>query len=127
MTIEQHLAQLQPDFAAHLRDKWNAMQMAADLDDLDIKIVCSRRSQKEQAALYAKGRTKPGPKVTWTLKSRHLDGNAVDLGLFRKGVYMDASNYARTYRVYLKIWKILQQPRLKWLGNVGDPCHFEWI
>ena len=126
MTIEQHLDKLNPEFAAYLRSKWNAAQMAADLDDLDIKIVCSRRTAKQQAALYAKGRTAPGPKVTWTLNSRHLDGNAVDLGLFRKGVYMDEGNNALTYRVYLKIWKVWKHPRMKWLGNVGDPCHFEW-
>jgi peptidoglycan L-alanyl-D-glutamate endopeptidase CwlK len=126
MTIEQHLAQLQPDFAAHLRVKWIAAQMVADADDVDIKIVCSLRSQAEQAKLYAQGRTIPGPRVTWTLRSKHSTGNAVDFGLFRDGRYMDAIDNTLCYKVYQKISKVLAHPQLTWLGHVGDPCHFQW-
>lgn len=35
-------------------------------------IVFTGRTQQEQADLYAQGRTKPGPKVTWTLDSKHV-------------------------------------------------------
>jgi len=42
-------------------------------------VVEGLRSHERQAELYAQGRTKPGPKVTWTMKSKHLDGRAVDL------------------------------------------------
>lgn len=37
------------------------------------------RAEKDHADMYAQGRTKPGPKVTWTLNSNHCSGNAVDL------------------------------------------------
>lgn len=35
-------------------------------------LTCTHRTEKEQAELYAQGRTKPGPVVTWLKKgSRH--------------------------------------------------------
>ncbi len=37
------------------------------------------RSAKRQAELWAKGRTAPGPKVTWVTHSNHQDGHAVDI------------------------------------------------
>jgi len=42
-------------------------------------VVEGLRTKERQAALYAQGRTKPGPKVTWTMNSKHIDGKAVDL------------------------------------------------
>ncbi len=41
-------------------------------------IVQGNRTQAEQNAIYAQGRTKPGKIVTWTTKSKHIGGNAVD-------------------------------------------------
>lgn len=58
---------------------------AIELSKVDFKVICGVRTPEEQAVLYAKGRTKPGPKVTWTLKSNHFvnprtgKGHAVDL------------------------------------------------
>jgi peptidoglycan L-alanyl-D-glutamate endopeptidase CwlK len=48
--------------------------------------TCTRRTQEEQDELYARGRTKPGPKVTWTRKSRHIDGEAFDIAICKAGV-----------------------------------------
>lgn len=42
-------------------------------------VVEGLRTKERQAVLYAQGRTKPGKIVTWTLKSKHLTGDAVDL------------------------------------------------
>lgn len=60
------------------------VKRAITISKVDFKVICGVRTPEEQAALYAQGRTKPGPKVTWTLKSRHLPdsrglGCAVDL------------------------------------------------
>lgn len=58
---------------------------AIEISKVDFKVICGVRTPEEQAILYAKGRTKPGPKVTWTLKSNHFvnprtgKGHAVDL------------------------------------------------
>jgi peptidoglycan L-alanyl-D-glutamate endopeptidase CwlK len=45
----------------------------------------TRCTKEEQAALYAQGRTKPGLVVTWTLKSRHIDGEAFDIAILADG------------------------------------------
>lgn len=57
-----------------------------------VMITESYRSPERQKELYAQGRTKPGQKVTWTLHSRHMDGEAVDLA-FKDGseVYWPAA------------------------------------
>ncbi len=48
-------------------------------------VVEGLRTKQRQAELYAQGRTKPGPKVTWTLESKHIDGRAVDLAPMANG------------------------------------------
>lgn len=44
-----------------------------------VYLVEGHRSAERQAALYAQGRTEPGPIVTWTPESWHQTGYAVDL------------------------------------------------
>lgn len=45
----------------------------------DVSVVETGRTQERQDALYAQGRTTPGPVVTWTRNSRHSKGLAADL------------------------------------------------
>lgn len=45
----------------------------------DFSVLEGRRSVARQRSLYAQGRTMPGPVVTWTMQSKHIDGEAVDL------------------------------------------------
>ena len=59
---EKNLAGVHPDLVRVLRRA---------ITKFDFTVICGVRSDAEQAALYAQGRTKPGPKVTWTLNSRH--------------------------------------------------------
>jgi len=55
---------------------------------VDFTVLEGVRTPERQRQLYAQGRTKPGPKVTWTLTSRHVInpdtgyGHAVDLAPF---------------------------------------------
>ena len=44
-----------------------------------VRVVETVRSQARQDALYAQGRTAPGPVVTWTRNSKHGKGMAADL------------------------------------------------
>ncbi|MCC7052681.1 MAG: M15 family metallopeptidase [Gemmatimonadaceae bacterium] len=44
-----------------------------------VTVVETTRSPERQEALFAQGRTAPGPVVTWTKNSRHLSGLAADL------------------------------------------------
>lgn len=60
------------------------VERAIQISTQDFSVNCGMRTLEEQRALYAKGRTAPGPKVTWTMNSKHLpqsDGlaHAVDL------------------------------------------------
>ena len=49
-------------------------------------LTCTRRTASEQMELYARGRTTPGPKVTWTLRSKHVDGLAFDIVICKAGI-----------------------------------------
>lgn len=52
---------------------------ALELSAVDFAVLEGVRTLTRQRELYAKGRTARGPKVTWTMKSKHLTGHAVDL------------------------------------------------
>lgn len=55
---------------------------------LPVRIAEVRRSRERQAALYAQGRTAPGPIVTGTLNSKHILGRAFDFD-FEDREYQD--------------------------------------
>jgi len=48
-------------------------------------VIETYRPQSRQDELYAQGRSKPGKKVTWTLKSKHTERLAVDIGFSELG------------------------------------------
>lgn len=57
---------------------------AIQISEQDFMVTCGVRTYADQAELYAQGRTKPGPVVTWTMQSRHMPqpdgyGYAVDV------------------------------------------------
>ena len=51
----------------------------------DYEITAGIRTQAQEDALYAQGRTAPGEIVTWTEKSAHIAGLAIDVVLMRNG------------------------------------------
>ena len=60
------------------------IERAIQLSSKDFMVIEGIRTPERQVELYAQGRTKPGPIVTWTLNSRHFIqkdgwGHAVDL------------------------------------------------
>lgn len=55
-------------------------ELALSRSPFDMTVIEGLRTAERQAQLYAQGRTTPGPVVTWTLKSKHIDGKAIDLG-----------------------------------------------
>lgn len=61
------------------------VKRAIEITEVDFAVVQGNRTQAEQDALYAQGRTKPGPKVTWTRNSNHIGGRAVDLAPYVNG------------------------------------------
>jgi len=60
------------------------VERAIQLTKQDFMVLEGVRTPERQKELFAQGRTKPGPKVTWTLTSNHFKqkdgyGHAVDL------------------------------------------------
>ena len=73
------------DLCEAMRPKAMAFVAAMDKAGIPFITTCTRRSQAEQNALYAQGRTTPGQIVTWTLKSKHITGKAFDICIMVNG------------------------------------------
>ncbi len=60
-------------------------ERAIEISGQDFFVNEGVRTMERQKELYAQGRTKPGPKVTWTLQSNHFKkastgyGHAIDI------------------------------------------------
>ena len=59
----------------------------------DVEVVETLRTRGRQEALFAQGRTRSGPVVTWTRNSAHLGGYAADVVVGHS--YDNAAAYAR--------------------------------
>lgn len=81
--------------------------------------ISGLRSMEEQAALYAKGRTAPGKKVTNARagSSWHNFGAAVDFGVFRDGKYLDSSDPKLARRVHIACSKHAKALGIEWGGS----------
>ena len=66
-------------------DLVRVVKRAIQITEQDFMVSEGMRTLARQRELYAQGRTKPGPKVTWTMQSKHLVGLAVDLVPFNAG------------------------------------------
>ena len=75
---------------------------------IDFILTCTRRTQEEQDALYAQGRSTPGRIVTWTRNSRHISGEAFDIAILKNGkITWAIEDYAEA-------------------GKVGELCGLVW-
>jgi peptidoglycan L-alanyl-D-glutamate endopeptidase CwlK len=91
-------------------------------EGLTFKVTSGSRTQAEQDKLFAQGRTAPGPIVTWTRRSRHIGGRAIDLTLF------SGSKPVWESPAYLRAGQIGQELGLVWGGSwkrTKDLPHFE--
>jgi peptidoglycan L-alanyl-D-glutamate endopeptidase CwlK len=103
-------------------------------EGLDYKIICGTRSWEQQEALYAKGRTAPGPKVTNAKpgSSMHNFGIAIDCGVFKGKVYMDdgtAADKNFADMMHKQASTLCAKHNLRWGGNfklLYDAPHFEY-
>lgn len=73
------------------------VERAIQISSVDFAVTEGLRTLARQKELYAKGRTAPGPIVTWTMNSKHLQGRAVDLVPFVAGrlVWDDVSLFKK--------------------------------
>lgn len=91
----------------------------------DIFITETYRSQERQNYLYAQGRTRPGQKVTWTLKSNHSGRLAWDIAVGPPKSLYDVATLN-------KVGAIAQKLGITWGGQASwvaagktDRPHFE--
>jgi peptidoglycan L-alanyl-D-glutamate endopeptidase CwlK len=95
-----------------------------------VEVISGLRSWSAQAALYAQGRTKPGKIVTKARpgSSWHNYGLAIDLGLFKNGIYLDESKPAEADKLYAEIGKLAATHGIEWAGNwktFAENPHFQ--
>ena len=84
---EKKLARVKPDLV-------DVVRRAAEISTRAFSIVQGNRTQAEQNAIYAQGRSKPGNIVTWTKNSKHIGGNAMDFAALVNGrIVWDAKFY----------------------------------
>lgn len=81
----------------------------------DVQVVETARSQDRQDWLYEQGRSRAGNVVTWTQRSAHTRGEAVDVIV--DGSFTNAEGFARLQR-------IAKEEGLRTLG-LRDPGHLE--
>jgi peptidoglycan L-alanyl-D-glutamate endopeptidase CwlK len=109
---ERNLATLHPDLHHRAATFISAAKSLAAQRGLEVKCICGLRTWAEQDALYAKGRTAPGPVVTRARAghSMHNFSLALDIGVFSK----DGKTYHGSHGLYRE------------LGPLGESLGFEW-
>lgn len=94
------------------------------------KMISGSRTYAQQNALYAKGRSKPGPKVTNARggQSNHNFGHAVDYGVFKGDKYMDSVDPKAAHKVHAAVAQAASKHGIEWGGNwrsFKDTPHFQ--
>lgn len=117
---EKTIATLLPELRPYAR----ALVHEAATVGITIKIISGTRTYAEQDALYAQGRTKPGPKVTNARGgySNHNFGAAFDVGVFSGNRYVPKSP------AYKAVGAIGKRLGLEWGGDwrsIVDEPHFQ--
>ncbi len=117
---EKVIATLLPQVHAIAR----ALVQRAAQNGIRIKLISGLRSYAEQDALYAMGRTQPGPRVTNARAgySNHNFGIAFDIGVFEGAKYLPES------AKYKAVGALGMDLGLEWGGNwktIVDQPHFQ--
>jgi peptidoglycan LD-endopeptidase CwlK len=115
----ENLASLNKKARAKLEPFVLAAQEAMAKHGVTVEVISGLRSWQQQAALYAQGRTKPGKIVTKARpgSSWHNYGLAIDLGLFRAGKYLDASQPSLAANLYAYLGQLAATHGIEWAGN----------
>lgn len=95
------------------------VEKAMESKGVKVEVISGLRSWAAQAALYAQGRTKPGKIVTKARpgSSWHNYGLAIDLGLFKNGVYLDEAKPTEADKLYAEIGRVAADHGIEWAGN----------
>lgn len=127
---EKNLVGVHPDLAKVVRKV---------AESHNILVIEGVRTQERQDDLYAQGRTKPGPIVTWTKDSKHLRGLAVDVVKLKGSVidWNDVKSFEELGKIMLDTAKqlgVALRWGYDWDGDTNlrekgenDGPHFELI
>lgn len=109
--MSRKLEDLRPEF----RTKFESVLAACKAQGVDLLVTCTLRTLEEQTALYAKGRSLPGAKVTNAKagKSAHNFGLAADVVVIVNGK-PDWSGCDRGWKIY---GSAVRQAGLEWAGD----------
>jgi peptidoglycan L-alanyl-D-glutamate endopeptidase CwlK len=115
----ENLAGLNRKFRAQVEKFLIAAEPICEHHGITIEVISGLRSWAQQAALYAQGRTKPGPIVTKARpgSSWHNYGLAIDLGLFAAGKYLDSADPKRADRIYRELGALAATRGIEWAGT----------
>jgi peptidoglycan L-alanyl-D-glutamate endopeptidase CwlK len=107
-----------------------AIPLAKSKYGVEYKLISGNRTYAEQNALYAKGRTAPGNRVTNARggQSNHNFGIAVDAGVFKDSKYLDDTSPGTAEKVHREVSKLITKYNLEWGGDwksIVDIPHFE--
>jgi peptidoglycan L-alanyl-D-glutamate endopeptidase CwlK len=113
------------------RDWIAECQILAQTYGYEYKAISGNRTWKEQAKIYAQGRTALGEIVTNAKPgySNHNYGIAVDMGVFKDGKYLDGSKPSEAEAFHRKAATIAEKYDIEWGGSwksFKDYPHFEY-
>jgi len=97
-----------------------------DSEGIEYVVTGTLRTHEEQMEMWARGRTIPGPQVTWTQHSPHEDGKAFDALALKNGKLVKDGNDP----IYQKMGQIAESIGFQWgimtkAGKHIDLDHFQ--
>lgn len=73
------------DCIPEIQEKFAAFAVKMAETGIPFMLTSTTRTQEDQDALYAQGRSAPGKIVTWTRQSKHIKGRAFDIAILKDG------------------------------------------
>lgn len=123
---DRTIATLHPSVQPVMRSFVLSAKAIAARQGLVVRAISGLRTYAEQDALYAKGRTAPGPRVTNARGgfSNHNFGLAIDIGVFSA----DGKTYHGSHPLYRDLGPLGESLGLEWGGRwkfVDEP-HYQF-
>ena len=124
-------SRLVSDLTPKMQEKFKEFAALMAEERIPFILTSTYRTQEEQEALWARGRTIPHTKVvTWTKHSRHTDREAFDIAIMRNGrpvwdLKVNVNN--DDIGDYFEAGVLGEYIGLVWGGRFSSPdyCHFE--
>lgn len=121
------------DLKLHVQPHAYAWLHKCFVKGIDVIITCTTRTQEEQDELYSRGRSVAGKIVTWTLKSKHTEGVAIDFAIVKDGKAIwdiKADINENSIPDYTEVGKMAEEEGFQWgitvNGKHTDLCHIQW-